>query len=140
MPETQGDAPESVMNVPDLTDIAGHWAESYIQDMAKYGVLGQFPDHRFRPDDALRRSDLATAVQNILTRATGDDDLRSKFLGSPSPFPDVEKSNYAYNAILLSTTRGILTADVADGMFHPEAAVGGADALLALRQLVGILQ
>lgn len=140
MPKQEGSAPDSIMNVPDLMDISDHWAESHIRDMTRYGVLGQFPDHRFRPDDALRRADLATAVENILTRATGEDELRTKFLGSPSPFPDVKKSNYAYNAIVLASTRGILTADVADGMFHPDAPVAGADALLALRQLVGLLQ
>ena len=131
--------PESRRNVPDLTDIGGHWAEKYIRAVVDMGIMMQFPDHTFRPDDPMRRVDLAVAVQNILVAATGEEKLKTRFVGSPSPFPDVPSGSYGYNAILLVSTRGILSADVKTGEFHPNDPISGADALLALRKLMVIL-
>lgn len=138
--ETEEEPAKSVLEVPDLVDIDGHRAEKYIRIVAKYGILGQYPDHRFYPDKSLTRAEFAIAVQDILIALTKEDDLKTKFVSSPSPFSDVEESNYAYNAILLTTTRGVLSADVETGAFHPQKMVSGADALIGLRQLKIIIE
>lgn len=131
--------PESRRNIPDLVDISGHWAEKYIRTVEEMGVIMQFPDHTFRPDEPMRRVDLAIAVQNILTVATDEEELKTKFVGSPSPFPDVPSGSYGYNPILLASTRGILSAAVKTGEFRPNDPVPGADALIALRKLMTVL-
>lgn len=134
------EATQSVLEVPDLIDLDGHRAEKYIRIVAKYGILGQYPDHRFYPDKPITRAEFAIAVQDILISLTKEDDLKTKFVSSPSPFSDVKESNYAYNAILLTTTRGVLSADVESGAFHPLKVISGADALIGLRQLKIIIE
>lgn len=138
--ESEEEPTQSILDVPDLVDIDGHQAEKYIGIVARYGILGQYPDHRFYPDKPLTRAGFSIAVQDILIALTKQDDLKTKFVSSPSPFSDVEESNYAYNAILLTTTRGILSADVETGAFHPQKVVSGADALIGLRQLKIIIE
>ncbi len=138
-PQRPSQTAESRRNVPDLVDIEGHWAENTIRTVVGLGAMMQFSDHTFRPDKTLKRADLAAAVQNILATVTRQEDLKTKFVGSPSPFPDVSSGSYSYNAIVLVSTRGILNADIETGEFRPDEPVSGADALLALRKLMIVL-
>ncbi|NQT24290.1 S-layer homology domain-containing protein [candidate division KSB1 bacterium] len=117
------------------TDIDTHWAKSWIGDVIDLGVMDVFPDHTFRPDDKITRSNYAVFLQNILLAVTHDDALATKYIGSPSRFPDVNPTHYAYNAICLSVDRGIMKANTMDGAFGMADPVSGADALLIIREL-----
>ncbi len=117
------------------TDIQNHWAKNWIEDIIKLGVMDVFPDHTFRPDDKITRSNYAMFLQNILVTVTGDDALATKYIGTPSRFPDVNATHYAYNAICLCVDRGIMKANTMDGAFGMSQPVSGADALLIIREL-----
>ncbi len=130
----QGTRMPSVL-APALTDIDGHWAKGYIALVTRLHLMEAFPDHTFRPDDRLDRAGYAVTVQEILVLATGDESLRRKFIGSVSPFPDVHSDHFAFNAIMVTTTRGILEAEKQSGAFRLTAPVSGPDALLSLRKL-----
>lgn len=117
------------------TDIDGHWAKSWIDDVMELGVIDAFPDHTFRPDEKITRANYAVFLQNILLVVTGDDALATKYIGTPSRFPDVNPTHYAYNAICLSVDRGIMKANTMDGAFGMTDPVSGADALLIIREL-----
>ena len=72
----------------------------------------------------------------ILIKITGDDSLATKFIGSPSPFPDLRNDLPYFNAAMVCTTRNIMeTKDVSTGEFDPQGAVTGADSLLSIRTL-----
>ena len=73
-------------------------------------------------------------MEDVLVRAKEEPKLKSAFVGNASPFPDVSNGHYAFNAMILCTTRDLLAADL-DGAFRPAAPVTGAEALLALRKL-----
>ncbi|MCD4677398.1 MAG: hypothetical protein K8S18_15605, partial [Desulfobacula sp.] len=60
--------------------------------------------------------------------------LKQAFVGSSSPFPDVQQDHYALNAIVVCTTRNFLAADL-DGAFRPEDSVTGTETLLTIRRL-----
>jgi Tfp pilus assembly protein PilF len=123
------------------SDIGGHWAENWIKDVIKAGAIDVFPDHTFRPDEAVTRSNYAGFLQNIIVTVTGDESLASKYFGSVSRFPDVKPTHFAYNAICLAVDRGIMkTADPLDGSFKPKDPVSGADALLIIRDLQNALR
>lgn len=50
-----------------FTDIAGHWAENYINTAANLGwVVGE--NNRFRPDDYITRAEVMTLVNRVLCR------------------------------------------------------------------------
>lgn len=117
-------------------DAQGHWAETWVKDMLRYGILDVFPDGKFYPDDVVSRANYALAVQRLMVVATRDESLELRYFGeNPSRFSDVPSSHPAYNAMALCTERGIMQADVMTGRFDPTGVVGGADALLIIRTL-----
>jgi hypothetical protein len=64
----------------------------------------------------------------------GDEKLATKFIGAVSPFPDVRSDHYAFNSIMVCTTRGLMEAKL-DGYFGLEESLSGADALLVIRRM-----
>ncbi len=121
-------------------DIKGHWAEGYINTMLNLGVMEAHKNGQFLPTAPVKRADFAWFVQNILLKVQRLDDLATRFVDSSSPFSDVSKGAYYFNAVMLVTTRGILNADFESGNFHPNATVSGAEALLALRKLREVME
>ncbi|MEE9465025.1 MAG: S-layer homology domain-containing protein, partial [Candidatus Neomarinimicrobiota bacterium] len=59
---------------------------------------------------------------------------------SPSRFSDVPSSHFAYSAMALCAERGIMKADLMTGRFNPTGQVGGADALLIIREVQNSLR
>ncbi len=45
-----------------FSDIDGHWAKKYILNVADYGILNGYPDGTFRPDAKIKRSEIASIV------------------------------------------------------------------------------
>ena len=133
--QTPGQAAQtSTVIVPN--DSKGHWAETWIKDMIRYGIMNIEPDGNFYPDDNINRAVYAMAVQRLLVVATRDESLETRYFGeAQSRFSDVPSSHFAYNAIALCAERGIMQADVINGRFEPTGNVTGADALLIIRTL-----
>ncbi len=127
-------------NLPAATDIESHWARTWIENVLKAGAMEPFPDRTFRPDEKITRVDYAAFIQNILIAVTGDQGLATKYVGSPARFPDMNPSNWAYNAVCLCVDRGIMKADPIDGAFGPSKSVSGADALLIIRDFQNALR
>ena len=127
-------AQESRVVVPN--DSKDHWAETWIKDMIRYGIMNIEPDGNFYPDDNINRATYAMAVQRLLVVATRDESLETRYFGeAQSRFSDVPSSHFAYNAMALCAERGIMHADVINGRFDPTGNVTGADALLIIRTL-----
>jgi tetratricopeptide (TPR) repeat protein len=120
------------------TDIAGHPLRADIEAIIRIGTRGLevYPDGTFRPDGPVDRASYAVMIEGILVRITGDNTLATRFIGSPSPFPDLRAEMPYFNAVMVVTSRGIMeTKDMVTGEFAPRQTVGGADALLAIRKL-----
>ena len=128
---------EKVVKMPQATDIADHWAKNYIDEILKLDIRGlsAFPDHTFRPDDPLTRAEYALLMEDLLIKLLGNGDIATKYIGKPSPFPDVGSSHFAYNAINVCVEKGIMKADLRNNLFHPSDTVSGADALLMIKAL-----
>ncbi len=124
----------------ETTDIGDHWAKNWIENVIKAGAIDAFPDHTFRPDEKITRSNYAMFIQNILLAVTGDPSLATKYIGIPSRFPDVNPTHYAYNAVCLAVDRGIMKADTIDGSFGLFESVSGANALLIIRDFQNALR
>ena len=123
------------------SDSKGHWAETWINEMSKYGILEGAPGQPFYPDESVNRAEYALAIQRILSIVTGDAGLETRYFGeSPSRFQDVTSSHPAYNAMALCSERGIMQADIITGRFQPNLAVSGADALLSIRTFQNALR
>lgn len=129
-------APAAVKAEP-VTDIKGYWAENFIQDVMALQLRGldAYPDHTFKPDQLITRSEYAFMLEDILIAILGDKSLATKYVGSsPSRFPDVNTSSPYYNAICNMVDKGIMKADMS-GEFGIDQGVSGAQALLVIRLL-----
>lgn len=122
-------------------DVKGSWAEPWIVEVVGLGVFEADPSGNFYPDQSVTRVDYAMAVQRILATTTRDSGLETRYFGeSPSRFPDVSSSHFAYNAMALASERGIMKADMMTGQFNPGGTISGADALLIIREIQNSLR
>jgi tetratricopeptide (TPR) repeat protein len=143
--DTSFKAPESgqmqadrIEKMPEATDIATHPLRSDIDEVMKLKVLGLEPsaDHRFYPDAKTSRAEFALMVEDILVRVTGEQKLKTKFIGQTSPYADVRNDAYYFNAVMTVATRKLLEPkQPLQGLFGPTDPVSGADALLVIRML-----
>jgi len=130
---------ESEKRAASINDLDGCLVESHVRDVVRIGGMNIFPDKSFRPNDKIRRMDFAITIQQVIILVTGNRSVDTAFIGSPSPFPDVKQSHYAYNAVSLVAERGIMTPNLQTGEFGMNELLSGIDALLALRKLEAIL-
>jgi len=135
-PEGTALAADEVTKTPAAMDIANSPLKADIDAVIALGIRGlePFPDHTFAPGMVVSRANYAMMCEDILIRASGDDELATQFIGDTSPFPDVRPDHYAFNGIMVCTTRGIMEAKL-DGYFGLEDSVSGADALLVIRRM-----
>ena len=120
------------------TDIGGHPLKVDIEAIIRIGTRGLevYPDGTFRPDEPMDRAGYAMMIEDILIKVSGDNNLATRFIGSPSPFPDLRPDLPYFNAVMVVTSRGIMEAkDMMTGAFAPREPVGGADALLVIRKI-----
>jgi hypothetical protein len=127
---------ETVSKMEPATDIKDHWLKPSVDSILKLQVRGleAGPNHTFEPDKLITKAEFALMLEDILIKVGGDEKLATKYIGSQSLFPDVRADHYAFNAVMVVTSRGFLEADKATGEFRPGDAVSGADALLAIRE------
>ena len=133
---------ERLVKTPAALDIADHVLKTDIEVVIGHGIKGiePYPDHTFKPDQKIARAEYAIMIEDILIKATGEEKLATKFIGGPSPFPDLRNDLSYYNAVMVCTTRGIMeTRDLATGEFDPMGSVSGADALLIIRRLASVI-
>jgi hypothetical protein len=129
---------ETVVEMEPATDINDHVLRHDIKTVIRISVRGlePFPNHTFRPDEKITRAGYAMMLEDILIKATGNDQLATTFIGSASPYPDLRSDLPYFNAVMVCTTRDLMTvADKRTGEFRPMGTVSGADALLAIREL-----
>jgi hypothetical protein len=127
---------ETVTTMEPATDIKQHWLKPSIDTALQLRIRGleAGPNHTFEPDKLITKAEFALMLEDILIKVSGDEKLATKYVGVPSLFPDVRTDHYAFNAVMVVTSRGFVEADKATGEFRPADSVSGADALLAIRE------
>ncbi len=118
-----------------LTDIKDHWAADWIRQAVQAGAMDAYPDGTFRPRQPVSRMELAMTLQMVYIVITGNQSIATRFVNKPSPFPDVSRSHYAYNAIYWATDQGIMTYNSDSGEFELHNVVSGLRAQLAVNNL-----
>lgn len=129
---------DQLTRIPDATDIKDHPLRTDIEEVMKLKVVGLEPsaDHKFYPNEKVTRAEFALMVEDILTRVTGEQGLKTRFIGQRSPFPDVRNDAYYFNAVQTVVSRNLMEPkNKIQGVFGPTDPVTGADALLVLRLL-----
>jgi hypothetical protein len=54
--------PATALGAKEFSDTKGHWAISYIQDLADQGYINGYPDGTFKPDRTMTKAEFTTAL------------------------------------------------------------------------------
>lgn len=78
------------LKIRKLTDIEGHWAAEFIQELIQLGIVKGFPNRTFRPDATITRSQYAA----LIVQAFNPNALRE-----PIQFEDIKQNHWGYQVI-----------------------------------------
>ena len=78
------------LKVRKLTDVNGHWAGNFIQELIQLGIVKGFPNRTFRPDATITRSQYAS----LMVQAFNPNALRE-----PIQFEDIKENHWGYQVI-----------------------------------------
>jgi hypothetical protein len=121
-----------------ITDARGHWAATWIAEVARAGIMEAFGNHTFQPRTRVRRADLAAAVSRIVTLiAATNPTLRAKASQRPA-IADLPPTHLSYPAAAVAVASGVMP--LTDGQrFQPTRPVSGAEAVETIERLRALL-
>ena len=115
-----------------ITDVRAHWAEPWIMEVARAGVMDPYENHTFQPGGVVRRVDLAEAANRLLSRVASAQ--ARAWQNSRGKFPDLAASHLSYPAVSAAVASGVISVP-SDGSFQPARPVTGAEAVETMRRL-----
>ena len=83
-----------------LTDVSGHWAETYIAAAVSRGWVVGYPDDSFRPDLPITRAEAMTLINRVLERNVDKDGILQSLVTS---WTDLPLNHWAYYEIQEAT-------------------------------------
>ena len=105
-----------------LTDIAGHWAEDFIEGLYSKGYISGFTDGSFKPDQTMTRAEYAALLVNAFNPSAERD---------AKDFTDVASTYWAYEKIKQAYRGGFLSG-YPGGTFKPTDKVQRAQIIVSL--------
>lgn len=111
-PVTYADGAETEVSEVKFSDIEGHWAQSFIENMAGNNIINGFPDATFRPDVKVTKLQAVTIVTNLLSEKRTLETTGTDYIG--------EVPEWARNSVELALYNDIVSwEDIQD--YHAEA-------------------
>ncbi|HHX14358.1 MAG TPA: hypothetical protein GX726_05335 [Clostridiales bacterium] len=98
-----------------FTDVSGHWAKSYIDEMATAGYINGYSDASFRPDRSITRAEFLSILMRILH------DKKGVALSGTATFSDTS-SHWAKDYIAAAVEQKI-AGGMGNNQFRPDAAI-----------------
>ncbi len=118
-----------------VTDVRGHWAESWIQTVARSGAMEVYPNYTFQPDAPLRRLGLADAVSRALAVLRPASAVAA-WDATTLAVSDVPPDHLAYPAVRRAVASGVLRLD--GGAFNLLRPVTGAEVVDVVTRLAAL--
>ncbi|MCL6559522.1 MAG: cadherin-like beta sandwich domain-containing protein, partial [Firmicutes bacterium] len=100
-----------------IKDIAGHWAEGAIRQMAAAGVVSGYPDGTFNPDGIITRAEAVTLLLNLSGGTLSRKDIA---------IGDVGPEHWAYRQVVTAVEAGLVALS-AEKLFGPDLAFSRSD-------------
>lgn len=110
------------VDIPSFTDLAGHWAETFIRGLASMGITHGFADGSYQPNKPMTRAQYAAMVAVAF---------------NPPPrrlateFTDVPKNFWAYQALQIAAAGGFVSG-FSDRTFRPHQNVQRLQVIVSL--------
>lgn len=117
-----------------MTDTAGHWAASWIAQVAAAGVMPPFDNHTFQPRAPLRRVDLAEAANTLLRVIARTHPVVQAQIAARPSVADMSPTHLNYPAVAAAVSTGVIPLGD-QGRFNTERPVTGAEAIAAIERL-----
>ena len=118
-----------------MTDIRGDWANQWIAQVARAGVMEPFANHAFQPRTVVRRADLAQVIARLLTKIGALHPNQAKtWTAARLKFSDLPASHLAYVPASAAVAAGVMTL-APESAFQPSRPVTGAEAIEAVAKL-----
>jgi tetratricopeptide (TPR) repeat protein len=116
-----------------VTDIRDHWAQAWVAQVIRAGVIDEFPNHTFQPQAPLRRVELAAAVRRVLELLAPSRPALAAALAARLEIADVAPTHLSYRDVAAAVASGVL--DLRGGQFGVNGSVSGAAAIEAVARL-----
>jgi hypothetical protein len=111
-----------------LKDIAGHWAQAFIEGMVKKGLISGFPDGTYKPEASLTRAQYAALIAKTFQLTPKKEAVK---------FKDVAADFWAKSAIEQASRMGFLSG-YPDGTFRPNNNLTRVQAIVSLVSGLGL--
>lgn len=116
-------APPPIAGQPSIfPDVTGHWAQPFIEAMAKAEIISGFPGGVFRPNDPVTRVQFAAIINKAFNPPA---------VKPGKEFSDINTSFWGYQAIQ-TAVRGGFMQGYPEGDFRPAEPIPRAQVLVAL--------
>nr|WP_283945898.1 InlB B-repeat-containing protein [Paenibacillus amylolyticus] len=101
-----------------FSDVDGHWAEDFIQEAVREGIVSGFSDGSFKPNASITRAEFTVMLMNT---------LNTEYTEEAISFTDQEKIGaWAQSAVARAVQAGFIQGDN-EGAFRPNDAVTRAE-------------
>ena len=112
----------------ELSDISGHWAKDYINELYNKDIVGGYSDGRFGPDDQVTRAQILKMALLAFSH-----DITS----STSTFDDVSSGAWYKDYVTYAKDQDIVSG-YSDGTFKPDSYVDRAGAIKIILLAAGV--
>lgn len=106
---------------------AGRWSTHDIEYMADKDIIYGYPDGEFKPERNLTRAEFAALICRFAELEKTDEE---------NPFPDLDKSHWAYENVKSLYASGLLDG-YEDGTFRAENEITRAEVMTVVNKLLG---
>jgi len=111
-----------------ITDIRNHWAQQWINTVARAGIMDPLPNYEFQPGLRVRRGELALTVSRLLALVgAAKPELQKKWLATKVAVADVPVGHLSYAYVSQAVAAGIMP--LVNGNFELLRSVTGAEAI-----------
>ena len=117
-----------------ITDVRNHWAQPWIAEVARAGVIDAYANHTFQPRTPVRRGDLAAAASRLALLAAGSEATREAWTSARPELADIGPGHLVYPAVAVAVASGVMPP-VEGGRFAVTRPVSGAEAIDVLDRI-----
>ena len=110
---------------PDVSE--SRWSAHDIEYMSDKNIVYGYPDGEFKPGNNLTRAEFAALIRRFAKLDATE---------TENPFPDLDKSHWAYEDILALNASGLMQG-YEDGTYRPENRITRAEVMTVINKILG---
>lgn len=111
-----------------ITDVRSHWAQPWINAVARAGIMDALPNYEFQPRQRVRRGELALTVSRLLgLLGAAKPELLTKWQATSVTVNDVPSGHLSYSYVSQAVAAGAMP--LVGGNFELLRSVSGAEAV-----------